>query len=178
MCAAFRKGCIKGEVLFKQALHGFPSASPAMIWSRVFFCVQSSLQNLQVFASSLGETTKSSNISPSCCTRDVKACRSTDSLICPLTYASMAVIISLALLRCASVSPKFSTMVSGRSLESTLEPASEETQINRHKNGRRSITNTCITSSLHHLSSTLTRPIQFKEFRVHVVFNGFPTEED
>ena len=35
---------------------------------------------------------------------------------------------------------------------------------------------TCsITSSLHHLSSTLTRPIQFKEFRVHVAFNGFPT---
>ena len=32
-----------------------------------------------------------------------------------------------------------------------------------------------ITSSLHHLSSTLTRLIQFKEFRVHVVFNGFPT---
>ena len=32
-----------------------------------------------------------------------------------------------------------------------------------------------ITSSLHHLSSTQTRAIQFKEFRVHVMFNGFPT---
>ena len=41
--------------------------------------------------------TKSLNISPSCCTRDLKARRSTDSLICPLTYVSMAVIISLAL---------------------------------------------------------------------------------
>ena len=28
--------------------------------------------------------------------------------------------------------------------------------------------------ALHHLSSTLTRPIQFKKFRVHVVFSGFP----
>ena len=32
-----------------------------------------------------------------------------------------------------------------------------------------------IKSSLHHVSGTLTRPIQSKEFRVHVVFNGFPT---
>jgi hypothetical protein len=89
-----------------------PSARPEMIWSRIFFCVQASSQKLQVFASSRRETRKSSKVSPSCCVRDLKARLSTDSLICPLTYASMAVTISLTLFRCSSVRPKLSTMVS------------------------------------------------------------------
>ena len=81
---------------FSSASTASPSASPAMIWSRMFFWVHSLLQKLQVFASSLRETTKSSNVTPSCCTRDVKTRCSTDLLICLLTYVSMALKISSA----------------------------------------------------------------------------------
>ena len=88
-----------------------PSVRPAMIWSRMFFCVQASSQKLHVFASSRRDTRKSSKVSPSCCIRDRKARLSTDSLICPLTYASIAVTISLILFRWSSVRPKLSTIV-------------------------------------------------------------------
>ena len=88
-----------------------PSTRPAMIWSRMFFCVHSSLQKLQVLASSRKDTRKSSNVSPSCWTRLRKLRRSTDSLICPCTYLSMAAMISVAFSRCSAVSPRLSTIV-------------------------------------------------------------------
>ena len=40
---------------FSRVSTASPSASPAMIWSRMFFWVQASLQNAHVFASSLRE---------------------------------------------------------------------------------------------------------------------------
>ena len=68
-----------------------------MIWSWMFFGVHLSEQKLQVLASSRKDTRKSSNVSPSCWTRLRKLRRSTDSLIWPCTYRSMAAMISVAL---------------------------------------------------------------------------------
>ena len=59
---------------------------PSMIWSLMLCCVQSSLQNWQVLASSLRLQRKSSNVSPSCCLRFRKFLRLTVVLICPSTW--------------------------------------------------------------------------------------------
>ena len=88
-----------------------PSTRPAMIWSRMFFWVHWSEQKLQVLASSRRDTRKSSNVSPSCWTRLRKLRRSTDSLICPCTYRSMAAMISVVFCSCSVVRPRLTTIV-------------------------------------------------------------------
>ena len=88
-----------------------PSTRPAMIWSRMFFWVHASEQKLQVLASSRRDTRKSSNVSPSCWTRLRNLRRSTDSLICPCMYRSMAAMISVVFRSCSVVRPRLSTIV-------------------------------------------------------------------
>ena len=89
-----------------------PSTRPSMIWSRMFFWMQSAEQKLQVLASSRRDTKKSSNDSPGCCTRRRKFLRSTDSLIWPSTYRCMASTMEVTLPLCSTVRPRLSTMVS------------------------------------------------------------------
>ena len=89
-----------------------PSMKPSIIWSYMFFCVHSSVQNLHVLASSQRVTRKLSNDSPGCWAYQRKFQHSTDSIICPSTYHCMALTISWILPLWVSVRPRFSTIVS------------------------------------------------------------------
>ena len=88
-----------------------PSRRPSIMWSCKLFCMQASLQKLQVFTSSLKETRKSSKDSPGCCVLRWKFHHSTDSLMCPVTYFLMALITEATLPRSSVLRPRLLTMV-------------------------------------------------------------------
>ena len=107
MSPALRHGCLQGQFLFfQEVLNSVSVHEPSNDLVADIF-----LQKLHFFASSLRATRKSSNDSPSCCTRCLKLRRSTDSLSCFRTYCSIADMISSTLPRWATVMPRLSTIV-------------------------------------------------------------------
>ena len=95
----------------KKCLTVSPSRRPSIIWSRKLFCVQASLQKLQVFTSSLKETRKSLKDSPGYCVLQRKFRRSTDSVMCPVTYFLMVLIMEATLPQSSVVRSRLLTMV-------------------------------------------------------------------